>query len=208
MVGLLLAALVVGASADSRAGEPTEQLRSQLERIFKTVQDPEVKKSGRVAQRRAVLKVVDEIFDFDETARRVLARHWSQRTPAERQEFVALFSDVFEHAYVSKLELYQGERVVYLGDTIEGRQATVRTQFLTRQGSQVQVDYRMQRGAAGRFAVYDVIIEGVSLIDNYRSQFNSVILRSSYAELVRKLKAIQSHRESEEGQESQSPGRS
>lgn len=202
---VFMVALGTLAPPGARAGEPTDQLRLQLERVLKTVQDPEIKKGGRLAERRAVRKIADQIFDFDDTARRVLARHWDARSVAEREEFVALFTDVFERAYVSKIELYQGERVTYLGDTIEGSQATVRTQFLTRQGSPVQVDYRMQRGSSGRWMVYDVIIEGVSLVDNYRTQFNSVIQRTSYQELVRKLKAIQSQRESEE---SRRPGQS
>lgn len=188
---VLLTVLAVLAPGAARAGEPTDQLKIQLERVLKTVQDPEVKKEGRAAERRAVRKIAEEIFDFDDTAKRTLARHWAQRSPAEREEFVRLFSDVFEHAYLSKVELYQGERVTYLGDTVEAGVATVRTRFLTKQGSQLNVDYRMQRAASGRWLVYDVLIEGVSLVDNYRNQFNSVIQRSSYQELVRKLKAIQ-----------------
>lgn len=193
-VGLALVALVLGALAPgaARAGEPTEQLRVQLERVLKTVQDPEVKKGGRGAERRAVRKIAEEIFDFPDTARRTLARHWAQRSPAEREEFIAVFTDVFEHAYLSKVELLQGDRVAYLGDSIDGGVATVRTRLTTKQGSQLDVDYRMQpHGASGRWLVYDVLIEGVSLVDNYRNQFNSVIQRSSYQELVRKLKTIQ-----------------
>jgi phospholipid transport system substrate-binding protein len=190
---VLLIVLGPGALAPGvvRAGEPTDQLKAQLERVLKTVQDPEVNKEGRAAERRAVRKIAEEIFDFDDTAKRTLARHWAQRTPAEREEFVKLFSDVFEHAYLSKVELYQGERVTYLGDSVEAGVATVKTRFLTKQGSQLNVDYRMQRASSGRWLVYDVLIEGVSLVENYRNQFNSVIQRSSYQELVRKLKAIQ-----------------
>jgi phospholipid transport system substrate-binding protein len=173
------------------AGEPTEQLKTQLERVLKTVQDPELKKAGRGAQRRAVRKVADEIFDYADTARRALARHWAQRSTAEREEFVALFADLFEHAYISKVELFEGERVTYLGDTVDGGEATVRTRFLTKQGSDLNVDYKMHRAPSGRWVVYDVLIESVSLIDNYRTQFNSVIQRSSYQDLVQKLKAIQ-----------------
>jgi phospholipid transport system substrate-binding protein len=195
----LMVTLAVGAlaAAPAPAGEPTDQLRTQLERVLKTVQDPELKKAGRGAQRRAVRKVADEIFDYGDTARRALARHWGQRSTAEREEFVALFADLFEHAYISKVELFEGERVAYLGDTIDGGDATVRTRFLTKQGSELHVDYRMQRSPAGRWVVYDVLIEGVSLIDNYRTQFNSVIQRSSYQELVRKLKTIQSQLQKE-----------
>jgi phospholipid transport system substrate-binding protein len=189
----VLAAFLIGIVAGTaHAGEPTEQLRGQLERVVKTVQDPDVKKGGRAAERRAVRKIAEEIFDFDDTARRTLARHWAQRSPAERTEFVAVFADVFEHAYLSKVELLQGDRVAYLEESVEGGVATVRTRLTTKQGSQLNVDYRMhQRGSSGRWLVYDVLIEGVSLVDNYRNQFNSVIQRSSYQELLRRLKTIQ-----------------
>jgi phospholipid transport system substrate-binding protein len=189
---LAVFALVVLAPATGWGDEPTEQLKTQLERVVKVTQDPEVKKAGRAAERRAVRKIAEEIFDFGETARRALARHWAQRSAAEREEFVAVFTDVFEHAYLSKVELLQGDRVAYLGDSIDAGVATVRTKLTTKQGSQLGVDYRMQqRGSSGRWMVYDVLIEGVSLVDNYRNQFNSVIQRSSYQELVRRLKAMQ-----------------
>jgi phospholipid transport system substrate-binding protein len=194
---LALALSTLLAPAAGLAGEPTEQLRTQLERVLKTVQDPELKKAGRVAQRRAVRKVADQIFDYGDTARRALARHWGQRSTTEREEFIALFADLFEHAYISKIELFESERVSYLGESIDGGDATVRTRFLTKQGSELNVDYRMQRSPTGRWVVYDVLIEGVSLIDNYRTQFNSVIQRSSYQELVRKLKTIQSQLQKE-----------
>jgi phospholipid transport system substrate-binding protein len=189
---LVAFALVALPPASGWAGEPTEQLQTQLERVLKVVQDSEAKKGGRVEQRRAVRKIAEEIFDFGDTARRALARHWAQRSAAEREEFVAVFTDVFEHAYLSKVELLQGDRVAYLGDSVEGGVAKVRTRLTTKQGSQLDVDYRMQqRGSSGRWMVYDVLIEGVSLVDNYRNQFNSVIQRSSYQELVRRLKAMQ-----------------
>jgi len=193
-VAMWVVAFALGAMAPATgwAGEPTDQLQLQLERVLKVVQDPEMKKEGRAAERRAVRKIAEEIFDFGDTARRALARHWAQRSPAEREEFVAVFTDVFEHAYLSKVELLQGDRVAYLGDSVEGGVATVRTRLTTKQGSQLGVDYRMQqRGASGRWLVYDVLIESVSLVDNYRNQFNSVIQRSSYQELVRRLKAMQ-----------------
>jgi phospholipid transport system substrate-binding protein len=188
-VMFLLTALWPGAGWP---GEPTDQLKAQLERVVKVVQDPEVKQAGRAAERRAVRKIAEEIFDFGDTARRALARHWAQRSAAEREEFIAVFTDVFEHAYLSKVELLQGDKVAYLGDSVEGSVATVRTRLTTKQGSQLDVDYRMQqRGPSGRWLVYDVLIEGVSLVDNYRNQFNSVIQRSSYQELVRRLKTMQ-----------------
>ena len=175
------------------AGAPTDQLRSQIERVMKTVEDPELKKENRYRDRRvAVRKIADEIFDFNETAKRSLARHWQQRTPAERKEFVDLFADLLERSYISKIELYNGEKIAYLGDTVEGDQATVRTKILSKQGSEIPVDYRMMRGASDRWLVYDVVIEGVSLVANYRTQFNKIIQTSSYQELIKKMKTKQS----------------
>ena len=197
----LLTVLVVlvgfaSAASPSFAGEPSDQLKAQLERVIKATQDPEAKKGGRAAERRAVRKIAEETFDFGDTAKRALARHWAQRSAAEREEFVQLFTDVFEHAYLSKVDVLQGDRVAYLGDSVDGDLATVKTRLTTKQGSQLDVEYRMHRGASGRWLVYDVLIENVSLVDNYRTQFNSVIQRSSYQELVRKLKAIQAQLQS------------
>ena len=144
---------------------------------------------ARPAERRAaVRRIAEQIFDFEETARRALARHWRTRTPEERREFVALFADLLERAYIGRIESYAGERVTYAGDTVEGNVATVRTRLTTREGTEVPVDYRMRR-ADGRWLVYDVVIEGVSLVANYRSQFNRIIETSSYEELVSRMRA-------------------
>jgi phospholipid transport system substrate-binding protein len=178
-------------SRDGWAGLPTDQLRAQIDRVVKALEDPELKKENKQKERRAfVRKIAEEIFDFTETAKRSLGRHWQQRTPAERKEFVDLFADLLERSYLSKIELYNGEKILYLGDTVDGDYATVRTKLLTKQGTEIPVEYRMVR-QNDRWIVYDVMIEGVSLIANYRTQFNKIIQTSSYQELVRKMKAKQ-----------------
>ena len=160
--------------------------------MLKTLDDPELKKEGRAKERRAaVRKIANEIFDFGETARRSLGRHWQPRTPAERDEFVQLFSDLLERSYISKVELYGGEKIQYLGDTIdEQTQAKVQTKLVTKGGSDIPIEYRMHKKGE-RWLVYDVIIEGVSLVANYRTQFNKIIQTSSYQELVKKMKTKQ-----------------
>lgn len=178
-------------SRDGWAGPPTDQLRAQIDRVVKVIEDPELKKETKYKERRLVVrKIAEEIFDFTETAKRSLGRHWPPRTPAERREFVDLFADLLERSYFSKIELYNGEKIMYLGDTVDGDYATVRTKLLTKQGSEIPVEYKMVR-QGDRFIVYDVVIEGVSLIANYRTQFNKIIQTSSYQELVRKMKAKQ-----------------
>ena len=191
--GLAVAAALVLllASAEVRAGQPTDQLRAQIDRVLKVLDNPELKRESKLKERRVtVRKIANDIFDFGETAKRSLARHWPPRTPAERAEFVALFADLLERSYISKIEIYGGEKIVYVGETIEGDLATVRTKITTRQETEIPVDYRMlTRG--DRWLVYDVIIEGVSLIANYRVQFNKIITTSSYQELVKKMKTKQ-----------------
>jgi phospholipid transport system substrate-binding protein len=173
------------------AGPPTELLRSQIDRVVRTLDEPELKKEGKVRERRAaVRRIAEDIFDFTETAKRSLGRHWQPRTSAERREFVDLFANLLERSYLSKIELYNGEKIAYLGDSIDGDGATVRTKIVTRQGTEVPVDYKMYR-QGDRWLVYDVVIEGVSLIANYRTQFNKIIQTSSYQELVRKMKTKQ-----------------
>jgi phospholipid transport system substrate-binding protein len=187
-LGLLLGPWL---AAPARAGAPLDQLRAQIDRVLKVLDDPDMKKDGRAHDRRvAVRKIADDIFDFHETAKRSLARHWQPRTAAERDEFVRLFADLLERSYISKIELYGGEKIAYLGDAVDGDQAIVRTRIVTKNGAEVPIEYRMLR-KNNRWLVYDVIIEGVSLVANYRSQFNKIIQTSSYAELVKKMKVKQ-----------------
>jgi phospholipid transport system substrate-binding protein len=189
----LLLALVLGVVAvpPAAAGAPTDQLKTQIDRVLKALDDPELKKEGKARERRvAVRKIANDIFDFGETARRSLGRHWQARTAGERDEFVQLFSDLLERSYISKVELYGGEKIQYLGDSIEGEQAKVQTKLLTKGGSEIPIEYRMHR-KGDRWLVYDVIIEGVSLVANYRTQFNKIIQTSSYQELVKKMKSKQ-----------------
>jgi phospholipid transport system substrate-binding protein len=184
----LAVALSLVAAGRAVAGAPTEQLKAQIDRVLKVLDDPELKKEGRNRERRAaVRKIANDIFDFGETARRSLARHWQGRTPAERDEFVQLFSDLLERSYISKVELYGGEKIQYLGDAVDGDQARAQTRLLTKSGSEIPIEYRMHR-KGDRWLVYDVIIEGVSLVANYRTQFNKIIQTDSYQALIKKMR--------------------
>lgn len=136
-------------------------------------------------------------------SRRALGPHWKSRTPAERREFVTLFTDLLERTYLTRIESGRGGSVVYTGEVIDGDEATVRTRIETPQRTEVPVDYRMHR-TDGRWQIYDVSIEGVSLINNYRSQFNTVIQSSSYAALVERLRS----KEPDAAGSSRSPRRS
>src|SRR5437764_7550492 len=184
--------LTLGTAAGRQAwaGAPTEQLRTQIDRVIKVLEDPEMAKEARMVERRTVIRrVANDIFDFSETTRRSLGPHWHARTPQEREEITRLFADLLERSYIGKIEMYSGEKIQFLGDSIEGDQAIVRTRLVTKQSGEIPVDYRMHRVGGDRWLTYDVSIEGVSLIANYRAQFNKIIQTAGYKALVQKLAA-------------------
>ena len=191
---VLMAVLALLIARDAAAGPPTDQLRRSIDLVLKILSDGDLKTEAKTAQRRVMIRTVaNEIFDFGEISQRSLGRHWQARTPEERDEFVRLLGHLLERAYLGKLELYNGERIVLLGDSVDGDLATVRTRVVTRQGTEIPVDYRMFRSGE-RWRAYDVAIEGVSLVANYRTQFNSIIGRAGYPDLVVRLRAKQDER--------------
>jgi len=187
----LAAVLAILTAREAAAGPPTDQLKSAIDRVVRILEDPSLKGDDRVGDRRtAVRKIADEIFDFSEIARRALARHWQPLTDKQRAEFVSLFSDLLERSYMSKIELYGGEKIQYIGERVEGETASVSTRIVTKNGTEVPIDYRLLK-KGDRWLVYDVNIEGVSLVSNYRTQFNKIIQTASFEDLILKLRAKQ-----------------
>jgi phospholipid transport system substrate-binding protein len=190
--GLGLTALVLLFSAPAGwAGQAQDQLKGAIDRVVSTLESPSLKGEGKVMERRhAVRRIADEIFDFGEIARRALGRYWQPLTEPQRTEFVGLFADLLERSYISKIELYGGEKIIYSGERVEGNLATVSTKIITKNGTEVPVDYRLFK-KGDRWMIYDVNIEGISLVSNYRTQFNKIIQTSSYNALVERMKTKQ-----------------
>jgi len=183
-IRLLTAAVVLLAATPGWAGAPTETVKEYTDAVVKVLEDPALKTADR---RAAVRKLATEAFDVQETARRALGPHWQQRTPAEREEFVGLFADLLERTYIAKIDLYGGERLKFNDEKIDGDTAAVRGKVTTKQGTDVPVEARMHK-KGDRWLIYDVNIEGISLISNYRAQFDRIIRTSSYADLVKRLR--------------------
>jgi phospholipid transport system substrate-binding protein len=145
----------------------------------------------KATQRRTtVARMAGEIFDFGEMSKRTLGRHWDERTPAERQDFARLFTELIQRSYFSKIDEHGSEKTVFRSETMDGDNAVVRTKLLLAKGAEMPLDYSMHN-VSGRWRVYDLSIDGISLLSNYRSQFNRIIRSSSYAELVTKMKTHQ-----------------
>lgn len=180
--------LVAVAGARAWAGAPTDQVREYTDAVVKVLEDPALKSEDKRPERRAaVRKIASEVFDVQETARRALGPHWQQRTAQERQEFVALFADLLEQTYISKIDLFGGERLKFTEEKVDGDNAIVRAKVVTKQQTEVPVEARMLR-KGDRWLIYDILIENISLIGNYRAQFDRIIRTSSYEDLVKRLR--------------------
>lgn len=180
--------LFLFSSQAALAGPPTEQVRGTVDQVIKILTDPTLKGPAKTEERRAKLRrVIRERFDFPEMAKRSLGIHWARRTPQEREEFVRLFWDLLERSYVDKIESYTDEKIVYVGESIDGNYALVKSKIVTRRNLEIPLDYRLYRKGE-EWLVYDIIIEDVSLVSNYRTQFNKIIRSSSYDELVKRMR--------------------
>jgi phospholipid transport system substrate-binding protein len=186
----LLSAVWLSALGLATAGEPTDLVRQITDQVMKILEDPQFQAPNRHAERQERLhKIAEQVFDWQEMARRALAVHWRERTPQEQQEFVRLFRDLVEGTYINRLEsaIQEKREIQYVGEQVDGSRAAVKTNVVTRRNQQVPIEYRLQK-ADGRWLIYDVLVEGISLVNNYRSQFNRIITSSSYNDLVQKMK--------------------
>jgi phospholipid transport system substrate-binding protein len=187
--------LVAGAMA-APVASPREVVQSAVARVIAVMQrsdtDPtDPSRTRRLVQeqrRLEVRRIAAELFDFDEISRRALSRHWTARSPEEQTEFVRLFTDLLERTYIGRVEAYAGERIVYSGEQIDGPFATVRSKVMTsRRTTDTPLDYRLHL-REGRWKVYDVLIDHVSFVSTYRSEFARILQRESYPALVERLR--------------------
>ncbi len=175
-------------SREAVAGEATDQIKETVDAVLDVLNNKELKKPQNKALRETkITDIVKKRFDFEEMAKRSLALNWNKRTPEERKEFVSLFQDLLQNTYVRKIERYENEKVIYLDEKIAGQYAAVRTKIVKAQEAEIPVEYRIFK-KADKWEVYDIIIEGVSLVNNYRSQFSQIIKSSSYEDLVKRLR--------------------
>lgn len=171
-----------------RAEEPGKLLMETIDKGLTVLKDPSLKGEDKALERRQRLwNEISPIFSFEEMSKRALGQHWKKRTPEEKKEFVELFTNILKDSYIGKTDTYSGEKIVLLGEKKEDIYANVQTKLITNKGTEALVDYRMLNNQ-GKWKIYDVIIEGVSLVNNYRSQFNNILMKSSFEELVQKIK--------------------
>jgi phospholipid transport system substrate-binding protein len=189
LVLVLAVALEIAIAQPAWAASPREVLEAFFGGTNAILRSADAER-GTEAPRQAIRALVNEIFDYRDAAARALGPAWQSSTPAQQAEFVRLFADFLERGYIAfvgtKANVSGGLQIRYLEEIITGDTAAVATTLLTRNGSELDVDYFMvQRG--GRWMVRDVVVDGMSLIANYRAQFNRILSTSSYAELVARM---------------------
>ncbi len=178
--------LVAEAPAASPAAGPREAVEEAVVRVLSIVQDGRADGAPVADRSGEIRRIAREMFDFVEISRRALSQHWQALTPEAQAEFVTLFRDLLERAYLAQIEAGGGERITFVGESIDGDSATVRSKVVTRRGTEIPLDYRL-RAHGGRWRIYDVVVGGISFVESYRSQFDRVIRTESYDALRDRL---------------------
>ena len=164
--------------------EITSNVKQTINNVLEIVSDPELKKNPTL-RREKLRETIGLRFNYKQMVMRSLAKNYKSRTDKEREKFTGLFKRLLENSYASKIENYQDEKINYVGEQIKGKYALVKTQIVRNDGT-IDVDYKLIK-EEGKWMVYDFVIEEVSLIRNYRSQFSKIIKTESYDALVSKL---------------------
>ena len=183
----IMMAVLLAAAGTATAASPTETVQTAVQQVFSQPGGPAVKTVSTAQRRADIRKITESLFDFNEMSERSLGGAWTQASPAERQEFIRLFSTLIATAYMGRIEQYAGEPITYVGERVDGDEAAVQSRVVTPKGSEVGIEYRMYR-ADGRWTVYDIYVDGISLVGSYKSQFNRIIQRGSFADLLKQLR--------------------
>lgn len=170
------------------AGEPTERIKATIDKLIEIVTNPQLD-APEMAEKRArmIRSTIDDVFDWAAFSQRTMGRHWRKLTAVQKKEFIEFFGQLLERTYMDKTRHYSGEKMEFLNEDIDGDYGSVEAKVISKNGVEISVEYRIMK-RDGIWFVYDVYVEGVSLVNNYRVQFNNIITRSSYEELVRRLK--------------------
>ena len=186
-IGIFVFMLCFGFSRFAQAGEPLEVVRTAVDKAVQTLKDPKLQSQDKKRERIERLReALNPIFDYEEMAKRALGTHWRRRTPAEQEDFVKLFRDFLERIYSDKVDLYGGEKVRFGREVIDKDFAQVESTIIRPKGEELVVVYKL-RQINGQWKVYDAVVENISIVNNYRSQFDRIISSSSYEELVKRL---------------------
>lgn len=175
-------------SIPAYAGEPTVAVEATVNRVLDVIRDPKMKApSAKEAMKEKLRVIYKDMFDEIEFSKRTLTRNWNKFTPPQRKEFVDLFEQILEKTYLDKILGYSNEKIVFYKETmISDTQAEVQSKVVT-SSKEIPIFYRMIQ-KSGKWKVYDVVVENVSLVQNYRNQFNEILASSTPEQLLQTLR--------------------
>jgi len=192
LAGSLIGGDLGGLTAPAWAGPPTDSIRKSVDEVIRILEDPAWKKPEKKEERRKLLEqTIAQRFNFTEMAKRSLGAEWAKRAPEEQKDFAANFQTLLANTYLGRIEAYSGEKVQYLKELNDGEYAEVYTHVDTGK-SVIDISYRLQKNSDD-WRVYDVVVEGTSLVQNYREQFKRIIRKDSFAELSKQLRDKSAH---------------
>jgi phospholipid transport system substrate-binding protein len=187
MLAIIAASVLLSDLLAVAASTPTDAVRTTINEVIRILKDESLKKPNRAEERRRLLeKTVGERFSYQEMSKRALGAQWNKLSPEEQKEFVSLFQQLLAGSYAGKIEGYSGEQVTYVNERLQEGYAEVRTKVTTGK-AEIPLDYRLMK-ISDEWRVYDVVVDGVSLVSNYRGQFAKILRTSSYADLVERLR--------------------
>jgi phospholipid transport system substrate-binding protein len=183
----VMMAMLLTSAGGAAAASPTETVQVAVKQVFPEQGGSTVQKVSAEQRRAQIRQVTESLFDFEQMSRVSLGAYWTQVSPAEKDEFIRLFGNLVATSYMGKIEQYAGEPISFVGERVEGNAAVVQSRVVTPKGSQIQIEYRLAK-AGDRWAVYDLYVDGVSLVANYKTQFARIIQRGSFADLLKALR--------------------
>jgi phospholipid transport system substrate-binding protein len=184
----IIMAVLLAATGTAAAAGPTETVKSAVQQVFAQPDGSAVKTASTAERRAQIRKITETLFDFEEMSQRSLGGAWASASRVEQQEFVRLFGTLIANAYMGRIEQYAGEPITYVDEKIEGDDARVKSVVKTPKGSEVPIEYRLYRATDGRWTVYDIYVDGFSLVGSYKAQFNRMLQRGSFADLLKQLR--------------------
>jgi phospholipid transport system substrate-binding protein len=184
----MVAGGIAWAAAPVWAGPPAESLKTTIDEVIRILEDQNWRKPEKKQERRKLLEqVIGQRFNYAEMAKRTLGGEWNKRTPEEQKEFASDFQTLLANTYIGRIEAYSGEKVQYLKEIHSDDFAEVRTK-VDNGKTTIDIDYRLLMNGSGDWRVYDVVVEGTSLVQNYREQFKRILNKDSFQDLAKQLR--------------------
>jgi len=168
----------------AHASSPAEQIQETIQEIMTIVNSPAA--GTEIKKQQALRDTVMPRFDWSEMAKQALGRHWDS-VPARQDEFIAAFAEFLGKTYIGKIGSYKNEKIIFVDEVVKNSIAEVKTKVIPANGEATSVNYQL-RQVAGEWKIYDVVVEDISLVTNYRSQFNRILSRGNFDDLLRQLR--------------------